>query len=363
MSKKSTISEDIDLIVKEMELERNDVVEAFKEGMIAGCKKEFNVKTCRVDLDEEANELSIYTQKLVIDDITLDEKIMTTIMLADAKKINSKIKVGDILEEKVSPTDFGYHASSQVKQRFNEILNRLTKEKVFNHFKKLESQMISAQVVGIDEAKGNHDKRYRLNIGQDTITFLNQRDTLPNDNLQVGDRVNVYVTKVEEGKNFQVSVSRTNADLVVKLMENYVPEIKAGIVEIISIAREAGDRSKVGVISHDPNVDPIGACIGDQGMRIRGVTKALNGEKIDLFKHSDDPKELISNALQPARVIAVTQIDPTASTPRALAIVQDDHLSLAIGKAGQNVRLAVTATGWSIDIKSEQMALDEGIIF
>lgn len=363
MSKKSTISEDIDLIVKEMELERNDVVEAFKEGMIAGCKKEFNVKTCRVDLDEEANELSIYTQKLVIDDITLDEKIMTTIMLADAKKINSKIKVGDILEEKVSPTDYGYNASSQVKQRFNEILNRLTKEKVFNHFKKLESQMISAQVVGIDEAKGNHDKRYRLNIGQDTITFLSQRDTLPNDNLQVGDRVNVYVTKVEEGKNFQVSVSRTNADLVVKLMENYVPEIKAGIVEIKSIAREAGDRSKVGVISHDPNVDPIGACIGDQGMRIRGVTKALNGEKIDLFKHSDDPKELISNALQPARVIAVTQIDPTAPTPRALAIVQDDHLSLAIGKAGQNVRLAVTATGWSIDIKSEQMALDEGIIF
>ena len=300
---------------------------------------------------------------MVVDNIILDEKIMTTILLEDALKINPKIKAGEILEEEVSPQDYGYHASSQVKQRFNEILNRLTKERVFNHFKSLEKSMISAQVVGIDEARGNREKRYRLNIGHDTITVLNERDTLPNDNLQVGDRVNVYVTKVEEGRNFQVYVSRTNSDLVIKLMENYVPEIKQGIVEIKSIAREAGDRSKVGVISHDPNVDPIGACIGDQGMRIRGVTKALNGEKIDLFKHSDDPKELIANALQPAKVIAVTQMDPSAVTPRALAIVQDDHLSLAIGKAGQNVRLAVTATGWSIDIKSEQMALDEGIIF
>lgn len=359
--KKSTISQDIDLIVKEMELSREGVIEAFKEGMIAGCKKEFNVKTCRVELNEEKDELLIFTQKLVVDEIILDEKVMTPILIEDAIKISPKIKVGDVLEERVKPEEYGYHASSQVKQKFNEILNRLTKDRLFNHFKSLENQMISAQVVGIDEAKADKEKRYRLNIGHDTITMLNEKDTLVNDNLQVGDRVNVFVTRVEEGKTFKVVVSRISPDLVKKLMENYVPEIKAGIVEIVAISRDAGDRSKVGVRSNDPNVDPIGACIGDQGMRIRGVTKALNGEKIDLFKWSDDPRQLIANSLQPAKVIAVTRLDPTKQS--ALAIVENNHLSLAIGKGGQNVKLAVEAIKWSIDIKSEQMALDEGILF
>ena len=359
--KKSTISQDIDLICKEMELQRDDVIEAFKEGMIAGCKKEHGVKTCRVEFDEETDKLEIFAQKLVVDDIILDEKAMTYILIEDAKLINPKIKVGEILETKVKPEDYGYHASGQVKQKFNEELNRLRKDRVFNHFKSLEEKMISAQVVGIDEAKGDYDKRYRLNIGYDTITMLSERDTLANDNLQLGDRVNVYVNRVEQGKTIRVSVSRTDENLVIKLLENYVPEIKEGIVEVVRIARDAGDRSKVAVRSNNPNVDPIGACIGDAGMRIRGVTKALNGEKIDLFKWSDDEKQLITNALQPARVIAVTRVNPTGKT--ALAIVENDHLSLAIGKGGQNVRLAVQAIGWKIDIKSEQMALDEGIIF
>ena len=182
-----------------------------------------------------------------------------------------------------------------------------------------------------------------------------------NDNLQVGDRVNVYVTKVESGRTTRVMVTRTSNQLVTQLMENYIPEIKEGIVEIVAIAREAGERSKVAVRSNNPDVDPIGACIGTDGMRIRGVMKALNGEKIDLFKWSEDPKELIANSLQPARVIAVTKVRIDEKT--AVAIVQDDHLSLAIGKSAQNVRLAVTATGWKIDIKSEQMALDDGIIY
>ncbi len=359
--KKKNISQDIDELVKEIELDREDIIEAFKEGLIAGCKKEFNVKTCRVELIEEEEELSVFTQKLVVDEIVLEDKSMTHILLDDARKIDSKIQVGDILEQEVRPDEYGYHASSQVKQRFNELLNRLTKEKVFNHFKSFESHMISAQVVGIDEAKGNFEKRYRLNIGHDTITMLNEADTLVNDNLQVGDRINVYVNKVEDGKKIKVQVSRTSQDLVKRLMENYVPEIKEGIVEIVQIARDAGDRSKVGVKSNNPNVDPIGACIGDAGMRIRGVTKALNGEKIDLYKWSEDEKQLISNALQPARVVAVTKVDPFEKS--ALAIVQNDHLSLAIGKGGQNVQLAVRATGWSIDIKSEQMALDAGIIY
>ncbi|SRR5690554_1352780 len=355
------ISSIINEIVKEMDLKREDVIEAFKEGMIAGCRKEYGVQTCRAEFDEVVDKLTVYTQKLVVDEIVLSEKEMTHILLEDAKKIKPKIKVGEILEEEVSPESYGYNASSQVKQRFNEILNRLVKERVFNYFKSFENKLIPAHVVGIDEAKDGYDKRYRLNIGHDTITMLGEKDTLPNDNLQVGDRVNVYVTKVESGRTTRVMVTRTSNQLVIQLMGNYIPEIKEGIVEIVAIAREAGERSKVAVRSNNPDVDPIGACIGTDGMRIRGVMKALNGEKIDLFKWSEDPKELIANSLQPARVIAVTKVRIDEKT--AVAIVQDDHLSLAIGKSAQNVRLAVTATGWKIDIKSEQMALDDGIIY
>lgn len=361
--KNPKISDIIDEIVKEMELKRDDVIEAFKEGMIAGCKKEYGVLTCRCEYDEVVDQFSVFTQKLVVDEIVIGEKEMTHILIEDAKKIQSKIKVGEILEVEVSPENYGYHASSQVKQSFNQILNKKVKERVFEYFKSFKDKLIPAQVVGIDEKTEKFEKRYRLNIGHDTITTLHDRDTLPNDNLQIGDRINVYVLDIiqHENRSFRVVVTRTDQNLINRLMENYIPEIKEGIVEIVAISRTVGDRSKVMVKSNDPNVDPIGACIGTDGMRIRGVMKALNGEKIDLFKYSDNPQELIANSLQPARVIAVTEVNELEKT--ALAIVQDDHLSLAIGKKGQNVQLAVQATGWKIDIKSEEMAAEKGILY
>ena len=203
---------------------------------------------------------------------------------------------------------------------------------------------------------------YRLDIGRELTTLLPKKETLPKDQFHAGDYVKVYVSEVEmKGKWPKVFVSRTHNNLIIKLLENLIPEIKEGIIEIMGISREPGDRAKIGLKTNDPKVDPIGACVGEGGARIKEIVRALSDEKIDLFRWSDNEHELIANALQPAEVVAVTNINPKDKT--ALAIVPDDQLSLAIGKLGQNVKLAVQACGWSIDIKSEQNAAMEGILY
>ena len=182
------------------------------------------------------------------------------------------------------------------------------------------------------------------------------------DNFQVGDRVKVLVTSTtSDNKKITVYVSRKNPKLVEKLLEATVPELKDGTIEIMGIARDPGDRTKIALKSNNPQVEAIGACIGEAGIRIRSVKKELNGENIDLFKYSDNERELIANSLKPAEVIAVTQVNPIENS--ATAIVRDDQLSLAIGKQGQNVRLAVQTINWKIDIKSQSQAEQLGIIF
>ncbi|MFA5560988.1 MAG: transcription termination factor NusA, partial [Acholeplasmataceae bacterium] len=174
--------------------------------------------------------------------------------------------------------------------------------------------------------------------------------------------IRVYVTDVEMKTKWpKVFVSRVHSNLILRLLENLIPEIKAGIIEVMGISRDPGDRSKIGVRSNDAKVDPIGACVGEGGSRIREIVKSLSDEKIDLFRWSDNEKELIANALQPSDVVAVTNIHPVEKS--ALAIVPDNQLSLAIGKLGQNVKLAVQACGWKIDIKSVSMADAEGILY
>lgn len=215
--------------------------------------------------------------------------------------------------------------------------------------------MISAQVVKID------DNYAYLNIGQGTTAVLPKAEWLPNDSFNVGDKISVYIKKVEQTtKDPKVKLSRLDRNLITRLLETYIPEIKEGIIEIKGIARDAGDRSKIAIYSTDPRVDALGSCVGENGARIKEVVQALNGEKIDLYKWSEDPEELIRNSLQPAKVTLVLNIDPKEKT--SLAIVPDDQLSLAIGKAGQNVRLAVQSCGWKIDIKSASEARNEGLL-
>ena len=347
----------IDLVAEDKGLTKEQVIESFTIGMIAGCKKNFDVRSCRVEIKEEKSEILVYTQHLVVEEYSMElDRSYTQMLLDDARKINAKIKVGEILEQKIDPKSFGHFAARDFKSRMNEDLITKQKENLYGHFKQLENEIINARVIDVEE------DHYRLDIGKDLTTLLPKKDSLPKDSFHVGDRVEVYVTDVEMKTKWpKVFVSRTNPSLIIRLMEKHIPEIKDNTIEIMGIARDAGDRTKIGVKSNNEKVDPIGACVGENGVRIREIVKQLSDEKIDLFRWSDNEKELIANALQPADVIAVTRVNPKEK--EALAIVPNDQLSLAIGKLGQNVKLAVQACGWSIDIKSEEQADGEGILY
>jgi len=347
----------IEAVADEKGLSTEQVKEAFALGLIAGCKKAHDVRSCRVEMREEKSEILLYKQQLVVEEYALEnEKNHTQILLEDAKEVKKNIKVGDILEEKVNPQDFGHFAVRDFKSRLNEALISMQKENLFNHFKSYEEEMLNCRVIDVKE------DFYRLDIGQDLTTLLPKKETLPKDDFHIGDYVKVFVSSVEmKGKWPKVFVSRTHPNLIIKLLENLIPEIQEGIIEVMGISREPGERAKIGLKTNDVKVDPIGACVGEGGSRIKEIVRALSDEKIDLFRWSDNEHELIANALQPAEVIAVTNINPKDKT--ALAIVPDDQLSLAIGKLGQNVKLAVQACGWSIDIKSEQNAASEGILY
>lgn len=350
----------IEAVIQEKDLSREQVLDAFRHGLIAGCKKTHGVRTCRVELKEEKNEILLYKQYFVysedLNSIEQSNKDYTLINLVEAKEMNARAKVGEILEIKVDPKDFSLNGAKEFKNKFNEQLNNYQKENVYTYYKSLQNEMIGARIIDADE------NFYRLEIGKDLTTLLPKKDILPTDSFHLGERTKVYVTDVEMKTKWpKIYVSRIHPNLIIRLLEDLVPEIKDGTIEIVGISRDAGDRAKIGIRSNDPKVDPIGATVGEGGSRIREIVKALSGEKIDLFRWSDNEQELIANALQPAKVIAVTKVNPKEKS--ALAIVPADQLSLAIGKLGQNVKLAVQATGWSIDIKSDATAADEGIIF
>ena len=350
--------ENVELMAKERGITVEQALEAVKEGMIKAYKKASGNPCARVEFKPEKNEILMYSQMLVVSEITDDPEIeMKQITLAEAKAISNRYKIGDIVEQKIDPKkDFGRQAVSTGKQTFNQNIRSSEKANITDYFKNQENEMIDATVIRIDE------KGATLQLANNYTTFLPAREILANDNLTIGERIKVYLVSVEDTtKGPKITVSRSDKNLVIRLMEQSIPEIQDGTIEIMGIARDAGDRSKVAIRSVDENVDAIGSCVGEKGARINGIVAALNGEKIDLYKYSSVPEELIANSLQPATVLAVIDVDPKAKT--SLAIVPDDQLSLAIGKSGQNVRLAVQSCGWKIDIKSESDAKAEGRSF
>jgi transcription termination/antitermination protein NusA len=346
----------LEVIAEEKKIDLEHVIEATKKSLINAYKKTYGNTSARIEIRPEKNEILLYSQHFVVEELANDETEMPQITLIEAQKISSKYRVGDVVEQPISPKDFGRIAASTGKQVFNQTLKQIEKENNYNFFKKYEGEMIVADVVGINE------QYITLSIGQNTTTLLPTREILPNDRFVIGDRIKVYLVNVENTtKGPKVYVSRLDKNLVTRLMETIIPEISEGIIEIKGIARDAGDRTKIAIFSNDEKVDAIGSCVGEAGNRIKEVVNALNGEKIDLYRYSSDVKELIANSLQPADVVAVIDIDPKEKT--SLAIVPDDQLSLAIGKSGQNVRLAVQSCGWKIDIKSESDAKKEGLDF
>lgn len=331
--------------------------EIFKKALLNAYKKTYGNTSADVILNAEKNDIKIVAKQLVVSDYYEDEEDDTQqILLSDAREIKKRAKVGDIITKNVDFSDFGRLAAEACKSVFKQNVKAREREMLYEKFKVLEDEMIDGVVVDIK------DRGVSLRLLDKTTTFLPKQEFLKNDSFYEGQTVKVYVKKVEQTtKEPRIYVSRNENNIITRLLEDAVPEIKEGIIKIMGIARDAGDRTKIALYSTDPNVDPIGSCVGENGSRHKMVVDALNGEKLDLYKWSDDPKELIANSLQPADVTDVIDINLKEKT--SVVIVPDNQLSLAIGKNGQNVRLAVQSCKWKIDIIPTSEAYQRGILF
>lgn len=347
---------------EELERERNIPQEEFIsyvcDAIVAAYKKkvpDHDVEGVRAIFDAETGEIGIFAPKEVVDEVGNEYH---EIGLQEAQDLIPDVTVGEVLEIEVTPADFsefGRIAAQTAKQLITQRLREAEKELIKKEFEARKGSCVTGQIERI-EVVGDNRTNVIVNLGR-VEGCMPSKEQLPGDSYRVGNRVRVYVLELREsGRVPQIIVSQAHPELVRELFELYVPEIEDGTVEIRSIAREAGYRTKIAVHSEDPDVDPVGACIGTRGVRIQNVVAELRNEKIDVIRFSVDPVDYISNALSPARITTVALYEDEGGGRRAEVIVPDDQLSLAIGRGGQNVRLAAKLTTWKIDIKSESQA-------
>ena len=341
--------EALNILEQEKNISKETLLEAIENSLVTACKNHFGKSdNVKVEIDPETCAFSCYQEKTVVDTV---EDPVEEISLADAHKVNGNYQLGDIVRVEVKSKEFGRIATQNAK---NVILQKIREEErkvIFDEYNSKEKDVVSGVV-----------QRY---IGKNVSINLGKADAMLTENEQVKgevfkptERIKLYIVEVKNTtKGPKILVSRTHPELVKRLFESEVTEVKDGIVEIKSIAREAGSRTKIAVWSNDPDVDPVGACVGMNGARVNAIVNELRGEKIDIINWDENPAILIENALSPAKVIAV-MADPDEKT--ALVVVPDYQLSLAIGKEGQNARLAARLTGFKIDIKSETQARESG---
>ena len=298
------------------------------------------LENVRVNIDREEGDIDVFMRKDVVEEVEDD---MVEISLEDALEIDPRYEVGDVVEYQVTPRDFGRIAAQTAKQVVVQRIREAERGMIFDDYITRQGEIITGTVQRIS------NETLFINMGK-AEGILAATERVPGEKYEINDRIKVYIMDVKKTtKGPQVFLSRSHPGLVKRLFELEVPEIEEGIVEIKSIAREAGSRTKIAVYTEDENVDPVGACVGTRGSRVQNIVDELFGEKIDIITWSDDPEELISNVLSPAKVEKVI-IDEEEKA--ATVIVPDYQLSLAIGKEGQNVRLAAKLCGWKIDIKS-----------
>lgn len=341
----------IDFLEKEKGIDRDVLLEALEAALISAYKKNFkSASNVRVDLDVTTNKMTVYAQKTVVEEVNDNQEELS---LIEAQGIDPNYILDDVIEVEVTPKDFGRIAAQAAKQVVTQRVREAERGVIFEKYADREEDVMT----GIIQRK---DRRFvYVNLGK-IEAKLAEAEQIPNEEYIVHERLKVFVTKVENtSKGPQIFISRSHPGLLKRLFEMEVPEIYDGTVELKSIAREAGDRSKVSVYSSDPEVDPVGSCVGQRGQRVQAIVDELKGEKIDIVEWSEDPVVYVSNALSPSKVIDVIVNEEGNSTT---VIVPDYQLSLAIGKRGQNARLAAKLTGWKIDIKSETVAIEEGII-
>ena len=334
----STVNE----LAKERRVNKDVLFSAIEAALISAYKKNYGKgANVRASIDRDKGEIEVLSRKTVVEEVTDPQSEMT---LQEARDIDRRYEVGDLVEVPVSPRDFGRIAAQTAKQVVVQHLREAERGVIYDEYSQKENEILTAIVKMVE------NRNVYVELGR-TEGVIEPNQQMPGEELAPNDRIKVYVLEVSrQGRGPQVYVSRTHPGLVKRLFELEVPELVSGVVQIKAIAREAGFRTKMAVFSTDPLIDAVGSCVGPRGMRVENVVAELKTEKIDIIKWSSDPAEYIANALNPARVISVFTADGEKS---ARDIVPDNQLSLAIGKEGQNARLAAKLTGWKIDIKSQ----------
>lgn len=343
----------VEVLVKAKKVPESVVFSALESVLLTAYKRETgsNANTS-VSIDRTTGEYHIYAEKNVVETVDPEsENVASQISVADAKKINPMYEAGDILQIEVTPKNFGRMAAQTAKQVMIQKLREAERGVIYDEFSGREGDVITGTV------KWSESRTIFVDLGrvEGILPFTEQTE---GESFQPNDKIKCYVKEVRKTtKGPEIILSRTHPGLLKRLFELEVPEIYSGTVEIKSVVREAGSRSKIAVYAMDPTVDPVGACVGPKGQRVQNIVNELHGEKIDIVRWDEDPAIYIANALSPAKVVSVSVADEDKAS---YVIVEDYQLSLAIGKAGQNARLAAKLTGWKIDIKSESQAAEEG---
>ena len=341
--------EALTILEQEKNISKETLLEAIENSLVTACKNHFGKSdNVKVEIDPETCAFSCYQEKTVVDTV---EDPVEEISLADAHKVNGNYQLGDIVRVEVKSKEFGRIATQNAK---NVILQKIREEErkvIFDEYNSKEKDVVTGVV------QRYIGKNVSINLGK-ADALLTESEQIKGEVFKPTERIKVYILEVKStSKGPKILVSRTHPELVKRLFESEVTEVKEGIVEIKAISREAGSRTKIAVWSNDPNVDPVGACVGMNGARVNAIVSELRGEKIDIINWNENPAMLIENALSPAKVISVIADGEEKS---AKVVVPDYQLSLAIGKEGQNARLAARLTGFKIDIKSETQARESG---
>lgn len=333
-------------LVKEKGICEDLIFTTIQDALVAAYKKNYanvnsSAQNVKVNIDRETGEIRVYAQKVVVDEVYDD---VTEISLEEAKIVSPRYEVDDIVDLEVTPKNFGRVAAQLAKQVVTQRIKEAERNIIYDEYKEQEFDIITGTILRKDKGM------VFVNLGK-LEGVIGPNEQIPGEEYKFNEKLKLYIVEVKNGsKGPQIHVSRTHPGLVKRLFELEVPEIFEGVVEVKSISREAGSRSKIAVYSNDEEVDAMGACVGPKGVRVQNIVNELKNEKIDIIKWNKDPVEFIANSLSPAKVLSV-EVDEKNKT--AKVVVDDNQLSLAIGKEGQNVRLAAKLTNWKIDIKSK----------
>jgi len=332
-------------IEKEKGISKEVLIEAIENSLITACKNNFGASTnVKVIIDKEDGDVSVYSEKKIVEIVDNDQ---IEISLEEAVEYNPDYGIGDIVQIEITPKNFGRIAAQKAKQVVVQKIREAERDVLFNQYISKEKEVVTGIIQR--ESKGN----VVINLGK-IDAIMAEKECIPGETYTTNERLKVYVVEVKDStKGPKVYVSRTHPELIKRLFEQEVPEVHDGVVEIKSVSREAGSRTKIAVHSNNPDVDPVGSCVGHNGSRVGIIVHELKGEKIDIIPWSEKPEEYIAAALSPSKVVKVLVDDHHKS---AKVVVPDYQLSLAIGKEGQNARLAAKLTGYRIDIKSETQA-------